>query len=230
MVNIGIPQGSCLGLLLFLLYIDAIFFSTEINMRLFADDACLSYQHSDPEYLIEVINKELGKVDKWLRANKIFINYSKKKFLLFNKTSKNCKFSVKINGFLIEQSDSIKYLGVVLDDKLNWKKHLSSLKSKLSRSCFVLSKLRYYLDVSTLKMVYYSLFYPHIQYCISAWGGAANCYLKPIICMPKRVIRYGLFLTLCPHALVLYSKIFQLYYHFYFRKKSKAGLRLNNSN
>ena len=189
-VNVGIPQGSCLGPLLFLVYINDIFSSTEINMRLFADDACLSYQHSDPEYLNEVINKELGKVDKWLRDNKLFINYSKTKFLLFNKTSKNCKFSVKINGFLIEQSDSIKYFGVVLDDKLNWKKHLSSLKSKLSRSCFVLSKLRYYLDVSTLKMVYYSLFYPHIQYCISAWGGAANCYLKPIVCMQKRVIRY----------------------------------------
>ena len=140
-----------------------------------------------------------------MRANKLFINYSKTKFLLFNKTSKNCKFSVKINGFLIEQSDSIKYLGVVLDDKLNWKKHLSSLKSKLSRSCFVLSKLRYCLDVSTLKMVYYSLFYPHIQYCISAWGGAANCYLKPIVCMQKRVIRY----VCCVPALTTTNPLFE---------------------
>ena len=74
-------------------------------------------------------------------------------FLLLNKTLKNCEFSVKINGFLIEQSDSIKYLGVILDGKLNWKKHLNPLKSELSRSCFVLSKLRYYLDMSTLKMV-----------------------------------------------------------------------------
>ena len=112
-VNVGIPQGSCLGPLLFLVYINDIFSSTEINMRLFADDACLSYQHSDPEYLNEVINKELIKVDKWLRDNKLFINYSKTKYLLFNKTSKNCEFSVKVNGFLIEQSESIKYLGVV---------------------------------------------------------------------------------------------------------------------
>ena len=133
-VNVGILQSLCLGPLFFLVYINYIFSSTEVNVRLVADDACLMYQHSDPEYLNEVINKELGKVDKWLRANKLFINYSKTKFLLFNKTSKNCTFSVKINGFLIEQSDSIKYLGVVLDDKLNWKKHLSSLKSKLSRS------------------------------------------------------------------------------------------------
>ena len=68
---------------------------------------------------IKGVSLKLGKVDKWLCANKLFINYSKTKFLLFNKISKNCKFSVKINGFLIEQSDSIKYLGVFLDDKLN---------------------------------------------------------------------------------------------------------------
>ena len=82
-VNVGIPQGSCLGPLLFLVYINDIFCSTEINMRLFADDACLSYQHSDPEYLNEVINNKLVKVDKWLRDNKLFINYSKNKIFSF---------------------------------------------------------------------------------------------------------------------------------------------------
>ena len=129
-VNVGISQGSCLGPLLFLVYINDIFSSTEINMRLFADDACLSYQHSDPKYLNEIINKKLVKVDKWLRAYKLFINYSKTKILLFKKTSKVCEFSIKINSFIIEQSYSIKYLVVVLDDKLIWKKNLNSLKSK----------------------------------------------------------------------------------------------------
>ena len=79
---------------------------------------------------------------------------------------------------------------MVLDDKLNQRAHLRSFKSKLSSSYFVLSKLRYYLDVSTFKMVYYSLFYPHIQYCITAWGGAAVCYLKQIVSMQKRMVRY----------------------------------------
>ena len=70
---------------------------------------------------------------------------------------------------------------MVLDDKLNWKAHLKCLKTKLLSSCFIMSKLRYYLDMSTLKMVYYSLFYPHMQYCISAWGGAATGHLKAIV-------------------------------------------------
>ena len=75
------------------------------------------------------------------------------------------------------------------DKKLNWRAHLRSLKSKLSWSCFMLSKLRYYLDVSTLKMMYYSLFYLHILNCISAWGSAAECYLKKIVNMQKIIVR-----------------------------------------
>ena len=81
-----------------------------------------------------------------------FLLIIQKKFS-FNKTLKNCELRIYINGFLIKQSDSTKYLGLVLDDKLNWKKHLTSLKSKVSRSYFVMSKLRYYLDVSTVEMV-----------------------------------------------------------------------------
>ena len=117
-MSFRIPQGSCLDFLLFLVYIN-VFFSTDINMRFFADDTCLSYQHSAPNYLNKVIIEELVKVEKWLCANKLFINYSKTIFLLFNKSSKICGFSENINGFINEQSDSIKYLGVVFDDKLN---------------------------------------------------------------------------------------------------------------
>ena len=53
-----------------------------------------------------------------------------------------------------------------------------------------MSKLGYYFDTSTLKMVYYSLIYTHVQYCISAWFGGASCHLRPIICMQKRIVSY----------------------------------------
>ena len=71
-VNVRILQGSCLGPLLFLVYINDIFSSTEINMRLFADDACLSYQHSNPAWVNSVINEELRKVVVWF----VLINFS----------------------------------------------------------------------------------------------------------------------------------------------------------
>ena len=111
-----------------------------------------------------------------------------KKKLILDPKSHNTKCSMLnlLNNYLKVRSQSI----LVLDCKLNWKKHLSYLKCKLSRSCCILSKLRYYLNTVKLEMFYYSLFYLYIKYCISTWGGAANCYLKPIVCMQKRVIRY----------------------------------------
>ena len=75
---------------------------------------------------------------------------------------------------------------MVFDEKLNSSANLRSLKSKLSKSYFELSKLRYFFDVSTLKMVYYSLFYPHIKYCISAWGSATECYLKQTVSLENK--------------------------------------------
>ena len=124
-LNVGIPQGSCLGPLLFLMYINDIFLARNIKLRLFADDACLSYQHCDSDHVNDVINRELEKIHEWLCKNRLFINYSKTQFLLFNRTAKKSEFSVKVNGFVIEQSKNIKCLGVVLHDKLNWKAYSS---------------------------------------------------------------------------------------------------------
>ena len=89
-----------------------------------------------------IVNRELSEIDKWLRVNRLFINYFKTKFSLFNRTAKMCDFSVTINDSVIEQSENITYLSVVLDEKLNW-------GGTFKISCFVMSKLRYYLDTNT---------------------------------------------------------------------------------
>ena len=74
-------------------------------------------------------------------------------------------------------------------------------------SCFVMSKLRYYFDTNTLKMVYHSLFYPNIQYCISDWGGAAGCHLKPIVNMQKRIVRYVCYVPALTPTNLLFIKV-----------------------
>ena len=93
-LSVGIPQGSCWGLLLFIVFINDILSCTKINMRFFADDACSSYQHSDPACVSNVINEELRKVYVWLLTNKPSINYFNTKFLLFNNKCKKCYFKV----------------------------------------------------------------------------------------------------------------------------------------
>ena len=131
-LSVGIPQGFCWGLLLFIVFINDILSCTKINMRFFADDACSSYQHSDPACVSNVINEELRKFYVWLLTNKPSINYFNTNFFLFKQQVLKMLFQSNENGFSIEQSESIKCLGVDLDKKLNWMDHLRSLKSKLS--------------------------------------------------------------------------------------------------
>ena len=94
------------------MYINDIFSAT-IRLRLFADNTCLSYQHFGINHVNTVINMELKKIDEWLCKNRLFITYLKTKFLLFNRSAKKNKFSVKVNCFEIEQSENTKHLGVV---------------------------------------------------------------------------------------------------------------------
>ena len=94
-----------------------------------------------------------------------------------------------MDGHLLEKVDQIRYLGVLLDQKLNWKGHLSYIQSKISKSSYLLAKLRHYVDLNTLKMIYYSSVYPYLVYCISSWGGIAKTTLLPLFRLQKRIIR-----------------------------------------
>ena len=161
-----------------------------MKVRLFADDACLSLENADPLALQDQTNKELIKVNNWLANNKLFLNYSKSNFIIFTKKKINHKFRITIGNNEIQQVKSTKYLGVILDEKLNWEPHIKSLKSKLSRSCYIFNKLKNYADTKTLIMVYYSLFYSHLQYCITSWGRAADKFISQIYILQKRVVRY----------------------------------------
>ena len=143
-INVGVPQGSCLGPLLFLLYINDMHLCTKFNIKLFADDACLSLNNKNPNILEAEINKELENVNRWLQNNKLFLNYSKSHYLIFNKSKKKPKLNIFINNNLLKQQDKIKYLGILIDQKLNWKPHINKLKSNLSKTCFLLAKLKPY--------------------------------------------------------------------------------------
>ena len=104
-----------------------------MKVRLFADDACLSLSNKDPHILQEHVNMELVKVHQWLKENKLFINYKKSNFLIFTKKQLQHNFQIKLGSEIISQKASTNYLGLTLDDKLNWEPHLNKLKAKIAR-------------------------------------------------------------------------------------------------
>lgn len=94
-----------------------------------------------------------------------------------------------MEGNKLERVNKTKYLGVVLDSKINWKDHINYITNKISRSSYILSKIRHFVNLPVLKMLYYSLVHPHINYCLTTWGGAAASIIKPVLNLQKRIIR-----------------------------------------
>ena len=115
--------------------------------------------------------------------------------LISNKCIKPQSFKIILNNVDIKRVEYVKYLGVLLDNKLNWKAHVSGLCSKLSRVCGIFYKLRHYVPQNTmyLRIVYFSLVQSHLQYSLINWGRANNVTLYPLKIMQNKIIRVGLF-------------------------------------
>lgn len=186
----GVPQGSTLGPLLFLLYINDIINSSQIiNFTLFADDTNLTHSESDLETLTRTLNIELSNVSTWLSCNKLSLNVDKSNYLIFAGKKRVENYEIRICNNSIQQRNSLKYLGINIDDQLNWNIHINHVNSKLAKSLGILHKIKHLLTTDTLLLLYYALFYPYIQYCNVVWGMATITSIKPLVIMQKRIIR-----------------------------------------
>ena len=98
-----------------------------------------------------------------------------------------------MNGVRIQQTDSITYLGVIIDNKLSWKPQVSSLCGKFSQACGIVCKIRHFADMKILRLIYFSLFYSHLQYCIIDWGRAYKTVIRPVQVLQNRIFKYMTF-------------------------------------
>lgn len=195
-VQCGVPQGSILGPILFLIYINDIHNSTPLNVLCFADDTTISYSSSNVQNLYDTMNQELDNMNEWFRANKLCLNVSKTKYIIFKPSVRprnNYHQSLKIDNQTIERigndmtTKSYKFLGIHIDETISWKDHIKKICNKISRANYIMNKVKNTIPKTCLLILYQSIVQCHINYGLELWG--ASAVADRVYKLQKRSIR-----------------------------------------
>ena len=167
-VTAGVPQGSILGPLFFLIYINDIPNGLKSDVKLFADDTSLFSLVNNPQSSAKILNEDLDLINKWAFQWKMSFNpditKQAQEVLFSRKTSKTIHPDLTFNNSVVQKASSQKHLGLILDQKLTFNQHLKEKFSKATKGIGVLRKLSHYLPRSSLVTIYKSFIRPHLDY------------------------------------------------------------------
>ena len=189
-VHYGVPQGSVLGPILFLIYInDLPSLFNQFKTILFADDATLYLSGKDTTSLMGMANSDLNIFHKWCVANRLTVNLNKTYYMLYTNRQRTLLPPLKYDSYTIKSTKQHKLLGVTFDETLSFKAHISNLCLKLSRIVSLLYQVKDLMPIYVLKILYNAHVIPHLQYCVPIWCNTYPTHLLPLIRLQKKIIR-----------------------------------------
>ena len=209
-ITSSVPQGSSLGPLLFIIYInDTINVSDKLRFKLYADDSVLYMTGNDPVNVINCMNSELMNINSWLIANKLTLNINKSHYIVFSKQVLPDTYlpPIKINDNKLSRVQETKFLGVTINARLNWSTHINNITLKISRINGILYLTRSLFLKESLRYIYLTLVNSHLTYCNIVWGNANKTNLRPLFLVQKRIIRTITFSTRYTHTGPLFQTL-----------------------
>src|SRR6266404_836841 len=205
----GVRQGSILGPLLFLLYInDLPDVLTDCKMIMYADDVVLWYSDCNLNNIGNIMNSEMKLVHNWYNENKLIINLKKSNFMVFHSNKKIMPPDVSpifLGEHALERVFTVKYLGIYIQHNLLWSYHIKKLITKVAAYVGMISKIRHFFSQKILVMYYYSFIHSSISYGSCVWGNTYQTSLKPIIKLQKRAVRFITFSEFTAHSKPLFQ-------------------------
>ena len=154
---------------------------------LFADDTNVFMSDKDVNYLSVMLNLKMDILSIWFKANRLSLNIKKNKLMVFKPRQKRsiCNIQISIDNQNIVKVKETNFLGVILDENLNWKSEISHVASKVVKSIGIISRCSFFLPKTSLRMLYYSLIYPYFYYCNIVWASTYKTNLRRLVVLQK---------------------------------------------
>lgn len=207
--NTGVPQGSILGPLLFLLFINDLPLTLRhTDCLLYADDTTIYSSHKSIAVLLQNLNVDLKNVSDWCSRNCLHINPTKTTFVIFHSPlSKVPPVVLTMGDNEIPVTNSARFLGVTLDEHLKYNIHVHSLMHKVSFGIHVIIKSRNYFERPIIRSLYHSFIHSHLSYCVSSWANTYFCHLDSLQRLQNQAIRLMTFSNVFTPSKPLYQNL-----------------------